>query len=380
MILATRYAGDVQVRSSFPDNSVPQRTHFVSSGVAVTLDSSVGLPAFGRAVRLVASMGASLDIDVFEGEGAEKRERKDAYPAALLDMPVDGMSPFDWRYDVFAALESCENFVAVKTKSKGRVAELLPVPMEYVRIRRDARTGRKLFDVPGGDGRTLTLTTDDVFHVRGNTPYGGVAGVSRILQHRDAVGAQLAAQRFEGAFFRNSARPDFVMEFPQGISVEQGREWKAEWDSVHAGPDSAGQSRAIGGGAKITPIPVSMEDAQFLESKRYGVEDVGRIMDVHPLLLEDVSKIGAGLLAEALAFFVSVQFIPRIRRVEQAFRADPDLFVPTGSLYPLFKVGDLSFASAATRSMVQHQKIQDGTLLPDEVRADDGLPPLPDGP
>lgn len=380
MILATRYAGDVKLRSAaFPDSSRPQRTRFSASGVAVTLDNSVGMPALGRAIRLVASLGASLDLDVFEGEGAEKRERKDAYPAPLLDMPAEGVSPFDWRYDVFAALEACENFCAVKTKARGRVVELLPIPMEFVRIRRDPVTQQKLFDVPGEGGRTLTLTSSDVFHVRGHTPYGGIAGVSRVAQHRDAVGSQLAAQRFEGAFFRNNARPDFVMEFPQGVSVEQGRQWKAEWDAVHAGPDNAGQSRAIGGGAKVTPVPVSMVDAQFLESRRYGVEDVGRIMDVHPLLLEDTSTIAAGLLAEALDFFVAVQFMPRIRRVEQALRADPDLFKPGGSLYPLFKVGDLSFASATTRATVQHQKIQDGSLLPDEVRAEDGRPPLPDG-
>jgi hypothetical protein len=225
----------------------------------------------------------------------------------------------------------------------------------------------------------VTLTSADVLHVRGNTPYGGIAGVSRITQHRDPLGAQLAAQRFEGAYFRNGARPDVAIMFPQGITQEQGNLWTDNWNAKLQGPDNAGKAIPMGGGATIEAIPMNMRDAQFIESKRYGVEEVARIMDVHPLLLEDTTNIAAGLLAEALDYFVAVQFTPRLRRVEQALRSDPDLFRPDSGLYPLFKASDLSFASAATRATVQHQKIQDGSLLPDEVRAEDGRPPLPDG-
>lgn len=381
MILRTRYAGDVEVRSAWPDRSKPSRVAYGGygsvSGVAVTTESATAVPALGRAIRLVAGLAASLDVDVFEGEQADKRE-VDGYPSALLDSPWEGSS-FDWTYDCFAALEVCENFCALKVKDRGEVVEMPAIPMEYVMIRRDRLTGQKVFDVPGPNGRTLTLTSADVFHVRGHTVWGGIAGVSRIAQHRDPVGSQLAAQRFEGAFFRNNARPDFVMTFPQGVTVEQGREWKDSWDASMAGPDNAGQARAVGGGATVTPVPVSMHDAQFLESKRYGVEEVGRIMDVHPLLLDDTQNIAPGLLAEALDYFVPIQFVPRVRRVEQAMRADGDLFRAGTKSYPLFKVGDLSFASAKTRATVQHQKIQDGSLLPDEVRAEDGRSPLPDG-
>ncbi len=295
---------------------------FTASGVPVTTETAVGLPALGRGIRLVAGLAASLDLSVYEGENADKRLREDVYPADLFDRPYEGMSCFDWLYDIFAGLEATENMVLLKLKSKGRVTELQPIPMDWVRITVDQRTGEKRFDIVGQTGQIITLTTADVLHIRGHTPYGGPIGVSRIWQHRDPTGSMLAAYRFEGAFFRNNARPDLAIIFPQGVTKDQANQWRDEWQSQYGGTENAGKPLPLGGGATIQPIPVSMSDAQFLESKKYGLEEIGRIMDI------DLEMLGATVprpnKAESLDFFLRVQMGPRLRRVEHAFLADTE--------------------------------------------------------
>jgi hypothetical protein len=107
-----------------------------------------------------------------------------------------------------------------------------------------------------------------------------------------------------------------------------------------------------------------------------GVSDIARIMDVEEVLLGSTQETQDD---QAMDRFLAFQLPPRLARIVSALKADTDIF-PVGSpLYPEFVSNPLMFASPITRANVQHQEIQAGTLLPDEARAENGRPPLPDG-
>lgn len=346
-----------------------------SSGVAVTTSTATGLPAFGRAIRLVGGLIGASSICVYSGKRGKKVELESDPLAMLFDNPYPGTSAFSWRYDIAVSLEARENAFIRKIKSRvGKVVALEVLPPRFVDAYLDS-SGTKRFRISTANG-WVEVPASEILHIRGHTVDGGPFGVSRITQHCDPIGAQLAAQRFEGAFFRNNARPDFVLEFQQGVTKEQAKQWKDEWDSAMAGPDNAGQARAIGGGGTVKEISVSMQDAQFIQSRQLGVSDAARIMDVEELLL------GGGQQEQqddqAMDRFLAFQMPPRLSRITDALKADPDLF-PNANPYPEFASSPLMFASPKTRADVQHSEIQAGTLLPDEARADNGRPPLPDG-
>lgn len=378
MILKTRYAGNRQVRSgAWPDRTAPPaRIAWTPSGEPVNEETASGLPAVGRAFRLIAGLVGGLPLGVYEGRKGDKRERPDSPSAALLRNPVIGMSAFDWRYDVAMSLEATENAFLLKRRARGRVVELMPVPAALVSARVD-RDGSKRFAVLTPQQGMVELGAADLLHIRGQTVAGGPFGVSRIWQHRDPLGAMQAAQRFEGSYFRNHARPDVVFSLPETVTVERAREWKEMMAAQYGSPDNAGKPMIIGGGAKLDTIELSLRDAQFIEAKKLNVEEVGRILDVEPVLLG-----GAALEQQDVNVterFLAFQLWPRLNRIAEGLRADLDLF-PTGdSLYPAFDVDELMFASVLTKATVQHRQIQSGVLLPDEARADNGRPPLPDG-
>lgn len=380
MILKTRNAGNRHVRSATfgVDTARVSRwagLPYVTSGEIVDTTTAASLTAVGRAIRLVSGVIASLCVDVFQGEGPDKREQPNAWQARLFDQPALGLSAFDWRWDVASSLEAVENAYLLKVKdSSGRVVELHPIPVDNVHGAVD-KTGRKMFDIWTNDG-VWRLTTSEVLHIRGQTVGGGAFGVSRITQHRDPLGSMLAAQKFEGAFFRNNARPDIAILFPQGVTRDQARQWREEWDAQYGGPENAGRPLPLGGGATIQTIPLSMQDAQFVEAKRLSVEDIGRIMDVEPVLLGAIEQNADR--TQALELFLRIQLTPRLKRIEHALLADTDLFgAGETGLYPQFEVSDMVFVDAATRSKIEHEQIQDGRRLVDELRAQDGLPPLP---
>jgi HK97 family phage portal protein len=378
MIVKTRYAGDHEVRDLYSGiNTTPPTWAALTSSSSgrVTLPAAFGLPALGAAMRLVAGTTASLRLAVYQGRRGDKREQPNDWRAQLLEQPTMDMSDFDWLWDVAISLEATENALLEKVKlGNNRVVELRPIPMDMARIYTDPKNGQKTIEVIQ-NGKTERYTTDRVLHIRGQTMGGGPAGVSRIWQHRDPIGAMLGAQRFEGKFFQNDARPGVAFIFPEGVRREQAKEWKNEIQMEYGGTDNSWKPFVAGGGVSIMPIPVSLSDAQFVEGRRLSVEECGRIMDVDPLLIGAVGDKAIDR-QQALNHFLTVQLTPRLRRIERALKADPDLFGGS-DLYPAFEVNDLSFLNPLTRAQVVHEKIQDGTLLVDEARANEGMPPLP---
>jgi HK97 family phage portal protein len=378
VIIKTRYGGDLEVRDLYSGiNTAPPTWAQLtgsSSGGRVTLPAAFGLPALGAAMRLVAGTIASLRLAVYHGRKGDKTEQPNDWRAQLLEAPTMEMSDFDWLWDVAISLEATENALLEKVKFGSRVVELRPIPMDMARIYRDMRTGQKVIEIIQ-NGKTEKLTSDRVLHIRGQTMGAGAAGVSRIWQHRDPVGAMLAAQRFEGKFFQNDARPGVAFIFPEGVRREQARDWKTEIELEYGGVDNSWKPFVAGGGVQITPIPVSLQDAQFVEGRRLSIEECGRIMDVSPLLLGAHGNRTADF-QQAVDHFLSMQLNPRLRRIERALKADTDLFGGS-NLYPAFDINDLSFLNPLTRAQVVHEKIQDGTLLVDEARAAEGMPPLP---
>lgn len=383
MILATRHAGNREMR--FNDayyHSSLQRGFgaMTSSGVTVTDTDALGIAALGRAIRLIGGTFATLRIGVYEGRRGDRRERPDSIQALVLDRPVVGGSDYDWRWDVATALEATENAFLLKVKDKtGRVVELVPLPCSLV----DGKVehGRKVFTVRNDRGQIVAeLGTDDVLHIRGQTVGGGAFGVSRISQHRDPIGAVVAASRFEGATYANDVRPGLVFAFPQGVTVTQAEQWQEKLIDGYGGLNR-GKPMVVGGGVEIKDLPVSLADAQFVETRQYSVDEIGRIMDIEPVMLGVSSKESDD--KAAVSRFLSFQLRTRLARIERGLKADPDLFPPGVSLYPLCDIDDLMYADPLTRAQVQHYRVQNGTELVDEARADNGrgsLPPIPDDP
>lgn len=377
MILATRH-GNREMRFGANTAVAPYpsaRGYFSATGEVVTEERAMGLAAFGRANRLVAGVIASLPLLVWEGVAGEKTARPDSKQGRLLANPVAGMSVFDWKWDIASSLEIYENAFLLKVRGAGGVLELQPIPCEFVHAYVD-RSGSKVFEVWTASGR-VPLTSIDVLHIRGQTIGAGPFGVPRIQQHSDPVGSMLAAQKFEGSYFRNHARPDIAILFPNGVTKTQASEWRETWETEYGGANNAGKALPLGGGATIQPIPVSMRDSQFIEGRQFSVEEAGRITDVDSALLGapedgDVRK-------SALELFLKLQLPYRLHRITGAFRADLDLFKVNDPLYPEFRVDDLMFADPLTRAQVQHFRVQNGTELADEARADNGRPPLPNG-
>jgi HK97 family phage portal protein len=170
-----------------------------------------------------------------------------------------------------------------------------------------------------------------------------------------------------------------VLKFPQTVSREHARGFVEDFDARHAGTGKRHRTTSVGGGADLQIMPVSMLDAQFIEQRGYSVEEIARIFNWPAWALDHTEENETSATTEQQTTNLLVfHLLSRLRRFEDALRADQDIFRGT-TAYPEFVVDGFVRVDAQTRAEVEHKGVQSGTLLRDEVRADHGLPPLPDG-
>lgn len=378
MILRTRHAGNVAVRSGTIGNStVPLNgsSYIAFSGATVNSDRANGLAAYGAAIRLIATTIASFDMCVYKGRGAEKQMVEDHPAARLLCEPAVGLcDQYTWVHDLARCVENDGNWFGRKIRHNGQVVSVDPIDPNLVRVRVEA-TG-KVFDVMDGRG-WRTLTTRDVLHVRGFAHTGFASGFSAMRLWANELGNALALSEFQGAFFRNGASPGVALKMPGKFDREQARQALDAWSADHSGLPNAHRPALLWGGAELATIPVNMSDAQFIESQKFTVEQIARITGVPAAMLDaGATATGRANTEQDALRFLTFCVLPRSKRILSALAADRDLF-PEAGVYPAFEYGDMLAVDAATQAQVDKEHVQSGIFLVDEIRARKGMPPLP---
>lgn len=384
MIIRTR-SGDVELRSSeWGDSSrlpSPGGRWYSASGIPITEQSALGLPAVSNVIRSPSEVIASLPFMVYRGQ-PRKRAEKSWQWNLLHDQPDDlGTGTYQFFYDLNMSLEGTQNAFLQKARSRSRVEALYVLDPMRVTVRRDPDTGEKLFDVYLGNGEKLKdLTNREILHIRGFSPVpGGVAGVSLVEVHRDAIGSQLAMQLFEGDYFRNSAQPPFF--FTGAKNKEHAMDLIEGHNSRHQGAGKQFKVGALWGQTDVKSIPMSMADAQYVDAKQMSVEEACRIWR-WPKELMELTTQSAGQqpndegawTARAMKFYI----LPRLKRIESAFAADPDMFAASG-LVGEFLTAALERADFVTRMRGYKDARQGGWATANEIRDYENLPPRADG-
>lgn len=385
MILKTRGGLDRELRAAAvwdPETLViPQPWQagqwYSSAGELLNVEKAAGLPAVFAAIRLIAETTGRLPLRVYSGFRAEKTTAESTWQWKLLhDRPNDERSAFDFWQDVAACLEGHGNAFLHKVKVGQIVQAMFLLNPTKVKIRRRKPDMVRIYVIQTPDGQQIELENSDVIHIRGVTLDAGDVGLSPLQLDRETIGTGIARYRTEGNLWRNNAAPPGAIKLPEGrkVSRDEARDVVAIW-MMHHGSDNAGVPAVLSGGSDWVQYGVPLKDAEYVAAHKYGVEDIGRIFNIPAELL------GGGELRqiteESSRRMLNFGLSPRLARIAGALRSDPDLF-PTGDLYPEFYVEDFVSADALTQAQIRHLKIQDGSMLIDEARAEDGRPPLPD--
>lgn len=380
----------------FFDAQAARKTY---SGRPVTIESALtGTIAVYAAVSLKAETVGSLPLDTFKR--ISERERRivnpvvTRWPGSLARMLHDGPNPEMSGQEYWENVEGHKDlwgnhYSYIVRDSSGRPKEAWPLRPDKMEVFRDTdRDGlpvgqrRYLYTLPNGEKRALNRA--EIFHVMDlNTD--GVKGISRIEVARNAVGIEQAAAEYAGRFFSNSAIPGgaLVDPRPKPLKKEEVDERRKQWEASIGGLSHANRIAILHGGMDWKSIGIPPKDAQFVELRRFQIEEVGRLYRIPPHLLGDSTKEsswGTGIEQMTIGFVVYT-LRPDLKRIEGAINRDfrdpqAGRTLLDENLYAEFKVDGLLRGDMAARSAFYASGIQNGYFTREDVRAWENLPPM----
>ena len=380
MILKTRSGGNVELRAGEwgTDHIIPRHgSQWLSdTGLPISESDAYGLPAVSNIIRSSAGLTASLPFFVYR-DGEVREPARDSWQWSLLhDQPSPDCDSFRFFFDLVVSVEATQNAFLQKIKLRNQVIALEVIDPHRVTVKIDKDTGEKTFDIWVAQGNIVRgIGADQILHVRGFTPNpGGPVGVSLIEIHANTLGAQRAQQKFEGDYFKSSGLPPFF--FTGAANSTHAQEIVASYKAERA---RAGNTTPAGlwGPIDVKHIPYSMNDAAYIENKGLSLEDACAIWD-WPIWLVRAKADDRAEPNARMSEFLRTKFLPRLRRIERAFAADPDIFAGE-SLFGEFLIASLERADFQSRVRGYKDARQGGWVTANEIRKWENLPPTEGG-
>ena len=297
-----------------------------TSGKAVTERSAMQMTAVYSCVRILAEAVAGLPLHLYkytDGGGKEKATDHPLY-RLLHDEPNPEMSSFVFRETLMTHLLLWGNaYAQVIRNGKGEVIALYPLMPNKMSVDRDENGKLYYTYYRGGDEAlkndelSVTLHPSDVLHIPG-LGFDGLVGYSPIAMAKNAIGMAIACEEYGAKFFANGAAPGGVLEHPGTIKDPQ--RVRESWQSTFGGSGNANKIAVLEEGMKYTPIGISPEQAQFLETRKFQINEIARIFRVPPHMVGDLEKSSFSNIEQQSLEFVKYTLDPWVIRWEQSIQ------------------------------------------------------------
>ncbi|WP_462333736.1 phage portal protein [Varibaculum cambriense] len=295
-----------------------------SAGRPVTERSAMQMTAVYSCVRILAEAIAGLPLHLYrykDGGGKEKALDHPLY-RLLHDEPNPEMTSFVFRETLMTHLLLWGNaFAQVVRNGLGEVIGLYPLQPNRMSVGRDLDTKQLYYeyqttwDEPAGEYKIIRLTPSDVLHIPG-LGFDGLVGYSPIAMAKNAIGLAQATEDYGASFFANGAAPGGVLEHPG--TIKDPSRVRESWQQTFGGARNGNKVAVLEEGMKYTPISVSPEQAQFLETRKFQVGEIARIFRIPPHMIGDLEKSSFSNIEQQSLEFVKYTLDPWVIRWEQA--------------------------------------------------------------
>ena len=295
-----------------------------TSSKVVTERSAMQMTAVYSCVRILSEAVAGLPLHLYrykDGGGKEKAIDHPLY-RLLHDEPNPEMSSFVFRETLMTHLLLWGNaYAQIIRNGKGEIMALYPLMPNKMRVDRDEH-GKLYYEYSHSSDEagtmkntTVRLTPYDVLHIPG-LGFDGLVGYSPIAMAKNAIGMAIACEEYGAKFFANGAAPSGVLEHPGVIKDPQ--KVRDAWQSQFGGSANSNKVAVLEEGMKYTPISISPEQAQFLETRKFQINEIARIFRVPPHMVGDLEKSSFSNIEQQSLEFVKYTLDPWVIRWEQS--------------------------------------------------------------
>jgi HK97 family phage portal protein len=353
-----------------PTNSVGGGFSFLfggtSAGKAVNETTAMQTSAVYACVRILAEAVASLPLHIYEknADGGKKVTAEHPLYRLLHDEPNEEMTSFVFRETLMSHLLLWGNaYAQVIRDGRGIPVAIYPLLPSKMAVDRADKGG--LVYTYNSDKGQIKLRRDQVLHVPG-LGFDGLIGYSPIAMAKNAVGMSIATEEYGASFFSNGANPGGVLEHPAVVKDIQ--RVKDSWNNQYQGSSNAHKIAILEEGMKFQQIGIPPEQAQFLETRKFQINEIARIFRVPPHMVGDLEKSSFSNIEQQSLEFVKYTLDPWVIRWEQSLAQSLLLPDEKSTVLIKFNLDGLLRGDYASRMQGYSVGIQNGFMSVNDVR------------
>lgn len=355
-----------------------------TSGKSVNERTAMQTTAVYSCVRILAEAVASLPLHIYRYSDTGK-ERVPEHPlyTILHDEPNVDMTSFVFRETMMSHLLVYGNaYSQIVRDGAGRVLGLYPLLPDKVEVDR-LENGELVYyysryseENPNfRDLGRIALRQQDVLHIPG-LGFDGLVGYSPIAMAKNAVGMTLACEEYGASFFANGANPGGVLEHP-GVLKDPGKV-RESWNSVYRGSGNAHKIAVLEEGMKYQQIGIPPEEAQFLETRKFQINEIARLYRIPPHMVGDLEKSSFSNIEQQSLEFVKYTLDPWVIRWEQSLQKALLLPEEKKEYFIKLNVDGLLRGDYQSRMNGYATARQNGWMSANDIRELEDLNPIPE--
>ena len=336
----------------------------------------LGDTAHHACVRVIAETIASLPLHVYEATDTGSRKAPEHPLYRLLhDEPNAEMTSFVWRETMLSHLLLWGNaYCQIIRTGRNKIDSIYPLIPDQMEVDRDSK-GNLTYTYTTSEGKTYALKPEDVLHIPG-LGFDGVVGYSPIALEKSAIGLGIAAEEYGSKFFSNGARPSGILVHPN--TVKDPSALRASWNAAFTGSANAGKVAVLEENMHFEPLTMPNNEAQFLETRKFQVNEICRIFRVPPHMIGDLDRATFSNIEHQSISFAVHTIRPWLVRIEQAMNRALFPDNEKGRFYVQFNLDGLMRGDYKSRMEGYAIARQNGWMSANEIRELENLNPLSD--
>lgn len=343
------------------------------AGVQVNVSNAMQVDTVWACVRLIAESLAMMPLHLMvrDPKRPKKAERHALYDLLLYSPNSESTAYLFWEAVVTAMLLQGNAYVEIK-RYGGEISSLMFLAPNRLTVLKDLN-GNKRFFYMEDDGKSREIGRAKVWQLQGYS-LDGKDGCSVIEYANKVIGGAIAAERSAARTFWNGMMQSVYYTVEAFLTEEQ----RDQFREHVVGTVERGQTPILEGGTDVKSIQIKPTDAQLLESRSYGVQQICRWFRVPPSMVghnEKSTSWGTGIEQQVLGF-LQFTMTPWLTRIEQSISLNLLTPAERTRYYPKFDVKALMRADSAARAKFYDIMVKGAMMTPDEARAEEGLPIL----
>ena len=355
-----------------------------TAGKRVNERTAMQMTAVYACVRILSESVAQLPLHLYKYNDLGGKEKAVKHPLyrVLHDEPNPEMTSFIFRETMMSHLLLWGNaYAQIIRNGKGEVLALYPLMPNRMKVDRDER-GNLYYEYMHESDEAKTMKNEivrlkpyDILHIPG-LGFDGLVGYSPIAMAKNAIGMAIACEEFGAKFFTNGATPGGVLEHPGTLTKpEQIRE---SWHETFGGSANAGKIAVLEEGMKYHPISINPNEAQFLETRKFQLNEIARIFRIPPHLIGDLDKSSFSNIEQQSLEFVKYTLDPWLVRWEQSINKNLLNENEKSEYFTKFNLEGLLRGDYQSRMQGYAVGIQNGFMSPNDIRGLESLDMIPE--